>query len=106
MTSEIKYGKAVRRWNHLLKIQKLSKSWPLWQTILNAPNQYGSTPIFKAAWFGHTEIVKILAPLTDDINAPNDYEETPSSVAKNDEILRILQSFVWGTSRMKKDRKS
>ena len=31
----------------------------------NAPNNYGDTPIHKAACNRYTEIVKILAPLTD-----------------------------------------
>merc|ERR1712079_145634 len=31
----------------------------------NARNNNGSTPIFMAAWEGHSEIVKILIPLTD-----------------------------------------
>ena len=37
----------------------------------NAPNKDGNTPIHEAAKNGHTEIVKILAPLTDNPNAPN-----------------------------------
>ena len=39
------------------------------------------------------EIVKILAPLTDNPNAPNNWGETPSSVAENKEIHRFLKSF-------------
>ena len=39
-----------------------------------------------------TKIVKILAPLTDNPNAPDEDEITPSSVAKNEEIVRILNS--------------
>ena len=31
----------------------------------NAPNHYGSTPIYWAAMLVHTEIVKILAPFVD-----------------------------------------
>ena len=34
----------------------------------NAPNKLGDTPIHCAAYYGHTEIVKILAPLTDNSN--------------------------------------
>ena len=41
---------------------------------------------------GHTEIVKILAPLTDNPNAPNDSGFTPSSVTNNEIIRRILGS--------------
>ena len=56
----------------------------------NAPNQYGSTPIYWAAHNGHTEIVKFLIPLADNPNTPNNNGKTPSSVAKNAEIRRIL----------------
>ena len=43
----------------------------------NVPNIHGETPIYRAACNGSTEIVKILAPLTDKPNAPNDYGDTP-----------------------------
>ena len=43
-----------------------------------------------AAQNGHTEIVKLLAPLTDNPNAPDDYGKTPISVAKTGKIRRIL----------------
>ena len=60
----------------------------------NAPDNIGNTPIYWAAMNGHTEIVKILAPLTDNPNEPNpNNRETPSSVAKNAEICRILESY-------------
>ena len=39
------------------------------------------------------EIIKILAPLTDNPNASDNNGETPISVAKNAEICRILESF-------------
>ena len=54
------------------------------------------TPIYWAAKNGHTEIVKILAPLTDNPNAPNKYGETPiHKAAKNGhrEIVKILALF-------------
>ena len=60
---------------------------------LNAPNKHGETPIYLAAYRGHTEIVKILAPLRDNPNAPNKHGETPSSVTNNGEIHRILEFF-------------
>ena len=60
----------------------------------NFPDEDRNTPIFQAALKGHTEIVKILAPLTDNPNTPNYYDETPISVAKNDEIRRILKSYM------------
>ena len=40
----------------------------------NAPNNYGDTPIFWAAYNGHTEIVKFLAPLTDNPSAPDNFQ--------------------------------
>ena len=60
----------------------------------NVPDGCGRTPIYWAACYGHTEIVKILVPLTDNPNAPNKNGVTPIHVAKDIEILRILQSFV------------
>ena len=48
-----------------------------------------------------TEIVKILAPLTENPNAPDGiFGETPIEVARNPEIRGILQSF--NTSRKRK----
>ena len=60
-------------------IQKLSKSWHL-------------SPIHEAAWNGHIEIVKILAPLTDNPNAPNNFGHTPMDVAMSKTIRDILKS--------------
>ena len=59
----------------------------------NASDVEGNTPILWAARYGHTEIVKILAPLTNNPNAPNDRGETPIYwAAKNGyiEIVKIL----------------
>ena len=53
----------------------------------------GETPIYRAASFGDTEIVKILAPLTDNPNSPNKDGKTPSSATKNAEIQRYLKSI-------------
>jgi len=36
-----------------------------------SPRKDGETPIYWAACRGHTEIVKILAPLTENPNAPD-----------------------------------
>ena len=36
---------------------------------------------------------KILAPLTDNPNAPTKWEDTPYSVARDAKIQRILESF-------------
>ena len=59
----------------------------------NAPDKEGGTPIHWAAYFGHIEIVEILAQLTDNPNAPDKYCRTPSSVTKNTEIQRFLESL-------------
>ena len=67
----------------------------------NAPERYGNTPIHRAACSGHSEIVKILAPLTANPNTPNKIGQTPSSVTKNAEIRRFLESF--NASRKRKD---
>ena len=45
----------------------------------NAQDEYGDTPIYKAAYFGYTEIVKILALLTDNPNAPNKTGDSPNT---------------------------
>ena len=49
------------------------------------------------AQYGYTEIVKFLAPLTDNPNAPNKNGQTPSSLTKIAEIRNILN-----TSRKRK----
>ena len=59
----------------------------------NAPDKEGGTPIHWAAYTGHIEIVEILAPLTDNPNAPDKYCRTPSSLTKNTEIQRFLESL-------------
>ena len=45
-----------------------------------------------------TEIVKFLAPLTDNPNAPDNDGKTPSSITKNAEIYRILKSLKINTT--------
>ena len=40
-----------------------------------------------------TELVKILAPLTDNPNAPNKQGKTPIGVSKNAKIRGILEAF-------------
>ena len=52
-----------------------------------------SSSIHLATLIGYTEIVKILTPLTDNPNAPDNNGATPSSVTKNVEIRRILESI-------------
>ena len=46
--------------------------------------------IYQAAQNGSTKIVEILAPLTDNPNAPDEEGRTPSSVTYNAEIRAIL----------------
>ena len=53
----------------------------------NAPNNDGETQIFIAAMNGHTEIVKILAPLTD----PDALGFIPLKLASNAVIRKILK---------------
>ena len=65
---------------------------PLTKNPNAPPKKEGESPIYKAALCGHTEIVKLLVPLTENPNAPNIKGKTPSSVAKNEEIRRILMS--------------
>ena len=51
------------------------------------------TPIHYAAFHGYIEIVKILAPLTDNPNAPNKIGDTPIYLAAcngHTEIVKIL----------------
>ena len=55
---------------------------------------------------GHEEIVRILAPLTDNPNAPNKDGKTPSECTKNEEIRRILESYKSSKKRAKKSGKS
>ena len=57
------------------------------------------TPIYRAAFGEHTEIVKILAPLTNNPNAPDKNGRTPIEVTSNADIKRILQSYQNSTSK-------
>ena len=53
-------------------------------------------PIYEAACERHTEIVKILAPLTDNPNATTINGKTPIDCAKefgHTDIVKILESF-------------
>ena len=63
-----------------------------------------STPICQAAWCGHTEIVKILAPLTDNPNNPDEDGRTPIyQAARNGhtEIVKILAPFIDNSNQIK-----
>ena len=76
--------------------------------IPNPPNENEDrgTPIFKASFLGHTEIVKFLAPLTDNPNAQDYDGNTPSSLTKNAEIVRILGTFQKNTALPTKEQKA
>ena len=66
---------------------------------LCAPDDMGITPIYIAAYNGHTEIVKILATLTDNPNAPDEYGFTPIHCAARNgctEIVKILALTLQG----------
>ena len=65
----------------------------------NAPI-LGHTPIYMAAREGHSKIVKLLSQFTDNPNAPNRDGKTPSTVTKNEQIRKFLESF--DTSRKRK----
>ena len=58
---------------------------------------FGQIPVNQAACNGHTEIVKILAPLTDNPNAPDKNGKTPIHWAAqigHTETVKILTTFV------------
>ena len=64
---------------------------------LNAPNKHRETPIYLAAYRGHTEIVKILAPLVDNPNAPDNFGRSPIYYAAkfgHTEIVKILAPLI------------
>ena len=48
------------------------------------------TAIHAAAFNGHAEIVKILVPLTDNPNTPNEDGETPIKWAISNGLLEII----------------
>ena len=60
---------------------------------LNAPSNFGETPIHKAASNGQTEIV---TPSTDNPNAPNEFGGTPIHIAAQNghtEIVTFLTNM-------------
>ena len=71
----------------------------------NALVEDGSTPIYQAAWCGHTEIVKILAPLTDNPNNSDEDGRTPiyrASWNGHTEIVKILVPLTYNPIKMEK----
>ena len=74
-----------------MKIQKLSIFWRP-----NAPDEDGKTPIYWAALNGHTDIIKILTPMTSNPNFSTVYGVTPIRNAArkgHTEIVQILASL-------------
>ena len=65
---------------------------------LNEPNQDGETPIYIAAENGHVDVIKVLAPLCDNPNAPVCHFpwDTPIQVAarNKNEIIEILTPYI------------
>ena len=61
----------------------------------DAQSQYGETPIYWATIMGYSEIVKILVPMTDNPNAPDNRGITPLLVAANAEIKNLLTNKPW-----------
>ena len=57
---------------------------------LTAADKFGDTPIYQEAHMGHSEIVKILVPLTDNPNAPNKNTETPIYIGQ---IVMVIQKL-------------
>ena len=80
-----------------LAAQKLSIYWPLWQTILMLLTildklQY---PKYRAVSCGYTEIVKILAPSTNNPNNPNNDGETPIYKATQKRHTEIVKYHIF-----------
>ena len=69
-------------------IIKFNQKGVVYDKLLNIYYIYcdGETPIFWATIEGHTEIVKMLAPLTDNPNASTNSGNTPIKDAKNKDI--------------------
>ena len=49
---------------------------------------YGDTPIHEAASFGHLDVIRFLAPLTENPNKPNKNGITPIDVA-------MKKNYIW-----------
>ena len=74
----VSYGKKIEQASSASELQILT----LFIDNYNAFNQKGKYGrIYEAAFYGHTEIVRILAPLTDNPNAPDENGNTPINMA-------------------------
>ena len=71
----------------------MSKSWLLWDNP-NAPTKYGETTIYLAEADGHTEIIEILTPWTDNPNDPKRWVTSIHGAASrgHTEIVKILSN--------------
>ena len=57
----------------------------------------GDTPIHHAAREGHLDVIKFLAPLTENPNAPDKHGNTPIDLAirrGHNEVAQFLQSYI------------
>ena len=62
----------------------------------NAPNKLGRTPIDEAGKYGHTEIIKLLAPLVDNPNAPDRNGRTPmheAAINGHERFIKVLINY-------------
>ena len=57
----------------------------------NIPDQFGYTPVFWAASFGHTEIVKFLASVVENPNSASLNGVTPLDVATQENHTEIVE---------------
>ena len=74
----------------------IENSLQILSQFCNAPDEFGRTPIYVAAYNGYTEVVKVLALLTDKPNAPKNNGITPIYEAAwigCTEIVKILVHF-------------
>lgn len=62
---------------------------------IDLPNNHGNTVMHFAAKNGHTDVVRFLLDCNFDINAQNNFEETPLMVCKNNSRgLKVAELFI------------
>ena len=72
----------------------------------NAQNKDGDTPIYYAAYTGHTEIIKIFAPMTINPNTPDRNRQTPILEAAQNghtKIVKIIIIIITNVTHAEKD---
>ena len=82
---------AMNGYSDVIKV--LTNSIP----VSNAPDSRGWTPIFMAAYFGHAEIIEILAPLllTEDLlNSKNNFGLCPIYIAAKKGHVNVINTFL------------